>query len=374
MNDREQWVLQFCHSYYGPFADCARQYAALFKNSDYRVTTVYLSGEPSEEVERGSASDEVIFLGYRSEDIRGLKIRAIRDLARIARQRNYRFCIAHRFKPIYIALLATKLPVVGIHHSFRLYKNWNRRFVVNRFRKRLLLLAVSDAVRDEIRVHLRDWPESRIQRLYNRVDVDAVRMEQVSSDEARQALGLPSDAWVIGNVGRLHPDKDQATLIRAFAKALPMLPGNAVLCILGEGRLEAELKQLAADLGVGSHVHFAGQIPQARRYFRAFDVFALSSDREPFGMVLIEAMAAGVPLVCSDCGGGGEVVEGAGMLFPFGNEEALAQCLAATANATAVEIKSAAQAAENKLQTLFSDRAATEKFFTLLKQSRLLEG
>ena len=55
-------VLQFCHGYDGPFLDCARQYASLFVGTPYKVTTVYLTGAPSVEVERGSASDEVVFL------------------------------------------------------------------------------------------------------------------------------------------------------------------------------------------------------------------------------------------------------------------------------------------------------------------------
>lgn len=57
----EQWVLQFSHGYDGPFMDCARQYAVLFKGTAYKVCTVYLTGAPNDEVAQGSASDEVIF-------------------------------------------------------------------------------------------------------------------------------------------------------------------------------------------------------------------------------------------------------------------------------------------------------------------------
>lgn len=56
MTASEQWVLQFCHSYDGPFLDCARQYAALFVGTPYKVCTVYLTGAPDEEVVQGSAS------------------------------------------------------------------------------------------------------------------------------------------------------------------------------------------------------------------------------------------------------------------------------------------------------------------------------
>lgn len=320
-------VLQFCHGYDGPFLDCARQYASLFVGTPYKVTTVYLTGAPSVEVERGSASDEVVFLDYRSRDVRGLKLKAIRDIKRLVAGRNFQFCIAHRFKPIYVALLGTNLPVIGVHHGFGDYQRLSRKLFANCLRKRLALLGVSNAVRDEIRACLPSWPAERIETLYNRIDIAAVQAEQVCRDDARAHLGLPQDAWVVGNVGRLHPDKDQATLIRGFAQALPQLPAGSLLAIMGSGRLESSLKALAAELGVSASVRFLGQVPQGRRYFKAFDVFALTSDHEPFGMVLLEAMAAGVPLICSDCGGGREVVEGVGRLFALGDFLALAELL-----------------------------------------------
>src|SRR5690606_20813629 len=156
---------------------------------------------------------------------------------------------------------------------------------------------------------------------------EVVQAEQVSRKVAREHLGLPQDAWVVGNVGRLHPDKDQSTLICGFAQALPQLPTGSLLAIMGSGRLEASLKALAAELGVAEQVYFLGQVANGRRYFKAFDVFTLTSDHEPFGMVLLEAMAAGVPVIASDCGGAREVVVGVGSLFPLGNKECLAHLL-----------------------------------------------
>lgn len=323
----QPWVLQFCHGYDGPFLDCARQYAALFVGTPYKVCTVYLTGAPSDEVVRGSASDEVIFLDHSSRAVRGLKLKAIAQIRRIAASRDFRLCIAHRFKPIYVALLGTKLPVIGVHHAFGDYRRRSRQLFANFFGKRLALLGVSNAVRDDLRACLPGWPAERIETLYNRIDVAAVQAEQVSREAAREFLGLPPDAWVVGNVGRLHPDKDQATLIRGFALALPRLPAGSLLAIMGRGRLESSLKALAAELGIAEQVRFLGQVPQGRRYFKAFDVFALTSDHEPFGMVLLEAMAAGVPAICSNCGGGREVVEGVGRLFTLADEQALARAL-----------------------------------------------
>jgi glycosyltransferase involved in cell wall biosynthesis len=361
----ERHVLQFCHGYDGPFLDCARQYASLFAGTGYRVTTVFLTGIADAEVAAGCASDEVLFLEYSSRAIRGLKLGAIGDLRKIAASRNFSFCIAHRFKPIYITLLATGLPVIGVHHAFGDYQRGSRKLFAHLFRKRLSLLGVSDAVRDDMRDCLPKWPAGRIQTLYNRIDVQALQASQLPAMQARETLGLSANAWIVGNVGRLHPDKDQATLLRGFAAALPGLPVNSQLAILGTGRLEQDLKALARELGIADRVLFLGQVPEARRYFRAFDAFALSSDHEPFGMVLLEAMAAGVPLLATACGGAKEVVEGVGILFPQGDAEHMAQGLQHLAAMDEQQRHQCAELMLDRLRERFSDRAVRDAFWHL---------
>ena len=367
----ERRVLQFCHGYDGPFLDCARQYARLFAGRGFAVTTVFLTGRADPQVATGCESSEVLFMELSSRDVRGLKLGAIRQLRAIAATRNFEFCIAHRFKPIYVALLATSLPVLGVHHAFGDYQRRGRRLFAHLFRGRLALLGVSDAVRDDIRQCLPGWPADRIQTLYNRVDVSAREQALMSGRQAREALGLPAQGWIVGNAGRLHPDKDQATLLRGFAQALPRLPEDARLVIMGEGRLEASLKQLAAELGVAERVTFTGQIPGASRYFRAFDVFALSSDHEPFGMVLLEAMVAGVPVVATACGGAREVIEGAGLLFPLGHAAALADCLAEVASYGDECRAALVTAMAERVKARFSDESVTELFWRLPAVARL---
>ncbi|MCO7632400.1 glycosyltransferase [Pseudomonas guariconensis] len=371
-NRSEQRILQFCHGYDGPFLDCARQYASLFQGTGYRVTTVFLTGKADPRVAAGCASDEVLFLAFSSKAVRGLKLGAIQALRKIAAERNFSFCIAHRFKPIYVTLLATGLPVIGVHHAFGDYARGGRRLFANLFRKRLSLLGVSDAVRDDMRRCLPTWPAERIQTLYNRIDVEALQAALVPRDEARRALGLDPQAWIVGNVGRLHPDKDQATLLRGFAEALPGLPASARLVLLGQGRLEDKLKAQAAALGIAGQVDFLGQVADARRYFQAFDVFALSSDHEPFGMVLLEAMVAGVPLLATACGGAREVVEGVGVLFPLGDAGQLAQGLQHLAGLDEAQRQACAEHMLQRLRERFSDQAVREAFWQLAQVRALV--
>ena len=360
----ERWVLQLCHGYSGPFLDVARQYAVLFQDTPFKVLTVYLTGAASQQVIDGSASDEVICLDYSSREIRGLKLAAIARIKEIADSRDVALIIAHRPKPIYIACLASSLPVIGVHHGFGDYERWHRRRFAHCFRSRLTLLGVSNAVRDEIRKQL-NWPPGRIETLHNRLDVDSVVAQLLPRQEARTRLGLPPEAPVIANVGRLHPDKDQATLLKGFAAALPQLPPGSLLVIIGSGPLEQTLKTLAEQLGISASVRFLGQVPEARRYFTAFDLFVLSSDHEPFGMVLLEAMAARVPVLATDCGGAPEVVGQAEQLFPLGAPRLLAEKLCPLfSEKGAAHRKKMAEEGMQRLHQSFTDESARRHFFS----------
>ena len=356
--ERARWALQFCHCHYGPFGDVGRQYADTLRRLGYRVCTVYLTGEKSESIRALTNCDEVIFLAFTSKQVGGLKLAAIRAFLKIVRARPYEFVVAHRFKPIYIASLACPLPVIGVSHSFGDYSRFGRRLFANLFRSRLTLLGVSNAVRDEIRQSLPTWPTDKIQTFYNRLDVDRVLPALVGRQAARDQLGLPQGAFVVANVGRLHPDKDQATLITAFAQARGRLPAGALLVIVGSGRLEARLKALAAELQLGDSIRFAGQVAEIWRYFKAFDVFALSSDHEPFGMVLLEAMAAGVPIVATNCGGAPEVVGELGALFKLGDQAQLGEALVEMSSMTELQRTEYATAALARLREMFSDDAS----------------
>lgn len=361
----ERHVLQLCHGYDGPFLDCARQYASLFAGRGYRVTTVFLIGKADAAVAQACASDEVEFLQFSSHEVRGLKVAAIMALRKIVARHPYAFCIAHRSKPIYVALLATRLPVIGVLHAFGSYQRGSRRLFANLYRRRLALLGVSDAVRDDIRHCLQRWPAERIETLHNRIDLASCQAMLLPAPQAREQLGLANDDWVVANVGRLHPDKDQATLLKGFALALPRLPARARLVIMGKGRLLAPLQQQAVELGISERVLFTGQVPQGARYFKAFDAFVLSSDHEPFGMVLLEAMAAGVPVLATACGGAPEVVGSVGELFPLGDAQALAEGLVRLAGWAPAQRAAYNEAMAQRLRAHFSYTGVAAVFWQL---------
>lgn len=322
----KKYVLQLCHDYTFPFLDVARQYASLFKGTQYTIITVYLVGNKNNDVVRQTDSDEVIFLEYPPKSLKGLKRKPIRQVKKLCSQYNFKFAIGHRYQATYILRNIKNLPVIGVNHSFGKFRRFSRRWFVNLHKKNLYLIGISNAIRDEMRACLPKFPKEQILTLYNRVNVEQVTASQVDRVTAREHLGIAQDKYVFANVGRLHPDKDQKTLINAFARVASDLP-YSILVIIGQGRLEKDLKQQVKKLNLNDRIFFTGVIPHAVNYYRAFDSFILSSDHEPFGMVLLEAIIAEVPVIATNVGGAKEVINNTQWLFDVGDESRLAQLM-----------------------------------------------
>lgn len=104
---------------------------------------------------------------------------------------------------------------------------------------------------------------------------------------------------IFGTIGRLTNQKDYPNLISAF-KRVQVLEPNSVLLVIGEGELRSSLEQLVLDLGLEGKVLFLGRTDRIQEYLSVFDVFVLSSKYEGFGLVLLEAMQANVPIVAAN--------------------------------------------------------------------------
>jgi glycosyltransferase involved in cell wall biosynthesis len=130
-------------------------------------------------------------------------------------------------------------------------------------------------------------------------------------------------------VGSLKPQKNHALVIRAFARMTP----DAKLMILGEGPLRGELEALAAELGIADNVTMPGFALDPWPYYASASLFVLSSDYEGFANVVLEALAAGLPVVSTDCRSGpAEILDHGrfGALVSVGDEAALAEAIERT--------------------------------------------
>lgn len=178
---------------------------------------------------------------------------------------------------------------------------------------------------------------------YDRASV-AVALNGMSPQDARAVVDpsdrvtvraefdVPPDTLVVTIVARLNPWKGHEALLQAFTRAHAM-HHDMLLLVVGTdetrdatGSAGTALRARADSLGIAAHVRFTGFRSDTQRLLHASDVFAMPSTEEPFGLVFIEAMATGTPVLGIDNGGTPEVVEDGvtGLLSPLGDDAALA--------------------------------------------------
>ncbi|MFA5027725.1 MAG: glycosyltransferase [Candidatus Methylomirabilota bacterium] len=172
--------------------------------------------------------------------------------------------------------------------------------------------------------------------------LELARFRSVRRDplSLRATLGVPAGAPLLGSIGRLVPIKDHPTLFRALA-AVPAGPAAPHLAVVGDGECRGELERLAEALGIGARIHFLGWRHDLEAILAGCDVVISSSRNEGTPVALIEAMAAGVPVLATDVGGVGDLVADGetGWLVPPADPGAMAA----------------------RLQTLLADRAGAER-------------
>jgi glycosyltransferase involved in cell wall biosynthesis len=186
-----------------------------------------------------------------------------------------------------------------------------------------VLIAVSESVRDDLlSLGVGTPPKWRV--IPVGVGLDAFMGELPDHASARAALGLPVNGPLVGIVGRLAPVKDPVTFLAAAALIRRMRP-DVSFVIAGDGELRGFVEQRAREL-LGDRVRFLGWVEDLPKLYAALDVVVLTSRNEGTPMSLIEAGAAGRPVVATSVGGVREVVEDGrtGWLVPAGDEHAIA--------------------------------------------------
>ncbi len=217
--------------------------------------------------------------------------------------------IAHGSRAASLALkaFAGRLPVVVVVHNFRARKD---------LAKASLAICVSHAVQEDV-----------FERF---ADLRAVVVENFAPLKAGPGPVAHDGPPVIGSIGRLHRNKGYDVLL----KAAEILKGRGIgfhLTLAGDGPERAALEALSASLGLGDLVAFPGWMDSPVEVLKTLDLFVLSSRIEPFGLVVIEAMAYGTPVVATDIDGPRDILAGGqlGRLAPKDDPEALAAAIAA---------------------------------------------
>jgi len=229
-----------------------------------------------------------------------------RRLRALLVERRPALLLTYNFGAIDALFAARGLGIAAVHHEdgfhadeaqrLKRRRNWLRRLALPAAER---LVVISKNLE---RIALEIWHQPRERVLYvpNGIDVGSFARER-APDGVRASLGLAAQAFVVGSVGHLRPEKNVARLFGAAERAL-RAGLDLHLLVLGDGPERAALEARAATAPLAGRVHFTGFQNDPRAAYRAMDAFALSSDTEQMPMALLEAMAAGLPCVSTDVG------------------------------------------------------------------------
>lgn len=299
---------------------------------DYDVAVCCLDDEGAWAPDLRSLGIDVIAFGRRP----GFQPRIGLQIAALAKQRGANLLHCHQYSPFVYSRIAAwwrrGLKLVYTEHG-RLSDappSWKRR-IVNPLLSRPDGAIV--AVSHELRSYMCDarFPGHRVSVIHNGIEPGPAP-SRGARRSARFELGIDDDTFVAASVARLDAVKDLQTLLEAFAHARRAVPQSRLL-IVGDGPERPALVERAARADLAGAVDFLGLRPDVRKILPAADLYVNSSISEGVSITILEAMAAGLPVVATAAGGNPEILaEGrAGVLVPVRDPVRLGQAIAALA-------------------------------------------
>ena len=262
-------------------------------------------------------------------------IKAYRDLKKLVIDGKYD--LVHTHTPVASAI--TRLVCKNIKgakvfytaHGFHFYtgapiKNWLIYYPLEKWLSKYTDTLITINKEDYERAK-NDFKAKRVEYIPG-VGLDIDKFTNVVVDKAgkRQELGLPEDAFVILSVGELNKNKNHEVVIRAIAK-IDNPDIHYIVC--GEGQLKGYLRDLSEDLGIKNRVHLLGFRKDIAEICKVSDLFTFPSYREGLSVALMEAMANGLPVVCSNIRGNSDLIEDGkgGYLVEPGDVEGFTKCI-----------------------------------------------
>jgi L-malate glycosyltransferase len=261
----------------------------------------------------------------------GLDWRCAHGLARLLRREQVDVIHAHQYTPFFygsFARLLYRRPAVIFTEHGRHFPDYPRRkrMLANRLllRQEDRVIGVGEAVRQAL-INNEGIPAGRVEMIYNGIDLAPFGKSAPDRADARPEMGIGPNDLVIVQVARLDYLKDHATAIRTLARVVRHRP-DARLVLVGEGPERDKIEDQARRSGLEPNLRLLGLRKDIARILTAADLFLLTSISEGIPLTLIEAMAAGLPVVATRVGGVGEVIEDqvTGLLAPSGDDAILA--------------------------------------------------
>ncbi|MCP5005979.1 MAG: glycosyltransferase family 4 protein [Planctomycetes bacterium] len=214
----------------------------------------------------------------------------------------------------------------------------------------------------------------RIRHIYNGIDFKKFNIDGNKKLEKRDDFGLSGDDFVCATIGRLVPVKGHSHLLKAVHRVVQNIP-RAKFLFVGDGPLRQSLEQEIVSLKLESHVSLLGARTDIAEMLSCIDLFLLPSINEGFGIVLVEAMAMGKPVLATNVGGIPEIVTDGttGILVPPKDYEAFASAIIKLYNNPTLAFKMG-QAGYKRARRLFNIESTVQKYETLYHELTRKKG
>ena len=299
---------------------------------------------------------------------------AVVELWRLIRSSGYTIVHTHNSKAGFIGRLAAKLagaPVIihTVHgFAFHAYERWWRRQLFRALERMAArwcdhLIMISEPLITWA-LEVRIAPREQMTKIYSGIDLDAFR-RPVDPASLRGEFGFRDQEFIVGQVAKLWPGKGHEVLFHAAARLKDRLPRLRLL-VIGEGELRATLHRLAQELDISDRVIFAGFRSDIAALTHLFDVAVLPSLFEGMGRAILEAQAAGKPVIASRVGGTPDLIRDGvnGCLVEPGNVEALAGALCRLYEQPQLR-RALGQTAQQMMDRRFEARTMVEQIVSL---------
>jgi glycosyltransferase involved in cell wall biosynthesis len=331
----------------------------------YRHIVCYLAGPPAIGETLARDGYDVRWLPFTKDDLRGFRYQVVRALDRIIKAEGVLIMHAQRHKAAFYATLAARknsevrlvTSVHGLNRSRSFLRKLGNRLLWPRINR---IIAVSGAVKGDILLTNPWFPADRVEVVHNGIDLARFGRRDLDKKECRAFLGLPEHGWLWGAVGRLAPVKGHDVLLKAWAASgIGGLGGHLV--IVGEGKLREELTALAQASGIAGEITLPGHVTDIPKFLAALDGFVMPSRHEGFPLAILEALAAGLPVVASGVGGIPEILttlaeRGYCFLVPPENGQELGEAMTQVMRWPAARREQAAAAIREQAQQFDGNR------------------
>jgi glycosyltransferase involved in cell wall biosynthesis len=337
---------------------------------DVRILSLYDSCDSNHEDILTQHTIPITYLGKR----RGLDVRMYFRIGQVVRDYRPDIVHTHLYSLQYAlpAIILQRVPV-AVHtiHSMADKEGRGPGRLVRHlaFPNMIQPVAIAGEVERSLKkkYHLKTCPM-----IPNGIPVGTYHLESFDAQQWRAKQGFPTvaGALLFLSIARLEPHKGHQLLLRAFSRIVARNPHSHLL-LAGDGSLRPDLEKQSQKLGIEQSIHFLGERNDIPQLLNAADIFVLASKWEGNPLSVMEAMAAGKPVVCSAVGGVPELVEHewSGLLIPPGDELALAQAMQRLATDPALRVRlgrEAANVARERFRASLMARHYEELYIKLL--------